>query len=88
MENKIRIRFELTDEGGNNYISESSVEVFHSLGDTELDTIGEQLNVFLRQCGYVRKNDNIFMEDVTDEEYEALADYLAELRNKEDSNDD
>lgn len=81
MEDKIRIRFELTDENKNNFINESTVDVI--FGDTVLNTIGEQLNAFLRQCGYMRKNDYIFMEDITDEEYEALGDYLRSLRSKE-----
>lgn len=77
---KFRIKFELTDEFGNDYINESRVDVHYDCGERELDVIGEQLNVFLKQCGYVRKNDYIFMEDITEEEYEALAVYLDELR--------
>lgn len=87
MENKIRIRFELVDENGNRYCSDSAVEVFRDLGETDLDVIGEQFNVFLKQCGYYRKNDHIFMEDITEEEYDALSDYLNELRNGDDSDD-
>lgn len=83
-ENKIKIKFELTDENGNNFINDSTVEVFHSLGETDLDVIGTQLNTFLKQCGYVRKNDYIFMEDITEEEYDVLADCLHELRNRKD----
>lgn len=79
---KITIRFELTEEDNTHYEAESTVEVFDSLGDTELDNIGWQLNAFLKQCGYSRPNDNIFMEDVSDEEYDALADYLSQLRAK------
>jgi len=44
--------------------------------------------VFLKQCGYVRKNDFIFMEDITEEEYEALAVYLDELRSGKESDAD
>lgn len=89
-DNRITIKFELTNESYNHFEAESTVEVFHSLGDTALDVIGWQLNAFLRQCGYTRPNDNIFMEDITDEEYDALATYLSELRSKEgvESNDD
>lgn len=50
------------------------------MAKTDLDVIGRQFNIFLNQCGYVRHNDNIFMEDITDEEYEAIADFLEELR--------
>ncbi|MEG1882296.1 MAG: hypothetical protein RR224_01075 [Clostridia bacterium] len=79
-DNKITVKFELTNEFGSHYIQESHFEVFHSLGDTELDCIGEQFNVFLKQIGYVRKNDYMLMEDLTEEEVEALADYLDEIR--------
>lgn len=88
MEDKIRIRFELTDESGNNYVSESTTEVFTNLGETDISVIGEQLNVFLKQCGYARKNDYILMKDLTEKEYYKLAAYLDELRNGDDINDD
>lgn len=84
MEDRIRIKFELTDMNGNNYVSETTTEIYFSIGDTELSTIGEQLNAFLRQCGYIRKNDFMFMEDITEEECEALEAYLKEYRNDND----
>lgn len=87
MEDKIRIRFELTDECGNNFVSESKVQVFTDLNETDIDVIGEQLNVFLKQCGYNRGNDYIFMESLTEDEYYKLADYLDELRNGGGVND-
>lgn len=77
---KFRIKFELTDVYGNDYISESRVDVRYDYGERELDVIGAHLNVFLKQCGYVRNNDLIFMEDITEDEYDALAVYLEELR--------
>ncbi len=79
------IGFHLVNEFNDRFSQESSVEVFHDLGETELDVIGKQFNIFLKQCGYVRYNDNIFMEDITDEEYEALADFLDELREEKKS---
>lgn len=83
-DSKITIKFELTDESENHFVQETTIEVFTSLGETDIDVVGAQLNIFLKQCGYIRENDNIFMEDITDEEYDALADYLSELRkNKE-----
>ena len=82
MEDKLRIKFEMTDEAGNNYISETTTEVFTDIGETDLSVLGQQFNIFLKQCGYVRKNDYIFMEDVTEEEYDALADYLQSIRSK------
>ncbi len=79
---KIRIRFEFTNQSGDNFINESHVGICYEIGDGELDIIGEQFNTFLKQCGYIRKNDLIFMEDITEEEYDALLGYLDEIRNK------
>ena len=86
MENKIKIAFELTDELGNVFSSSSEMEVFSSLGENVLDVIGEQLNVFLRQCGYYRPNSLLYMEDITEEEYDAIANYLATLRMSKEKN--
>ena len=84
----LTISFELTDEFGNHYKSESTSQIFESLGENDLDFIGEQLNIFLKQCGYSRKNDCIFMEDITEDEYIALDEYLSELRKETEPNDD
>lgn len=88
-EPRIKIGFTLTDHFGNEYSATSNVEVFESLGERDLDVIGEQLNTFLRQIGYIRSRDCMLMEDLTDEELEALYDYLQELRDgAEDTEDD
>lgn len=79
-QNKLTIGFNYENEFGDKFSSTSSSEVFECLGDTEIDFIGRQLNNFLRQCGYYRKNDYIFMEDVNEEELESLTDFLATLR--------
>ncbi len=78
----IKIGFSYEDKFGNAYEASSKVGVFESLGDTELNVIGEQFNIFLRQIGYIRPHDNILMEDLTEEELEALGDYLTEFRSK------
>ena len=80
MDGKLTIGFHLESEFGDKFSSQSALEVFTELGETDLNVIGRQLNSFLKQCGYARNNDNIFMEDITEEEYQALADYLEELR--------
>lgn len=80
MNNKLTIGFHLVDECGNEFSSESTLEVFHDLGDTDLSVIGDQFNSFLKQCGYVRYNDHILMEDLTDVEHDALVDFLEDLR--------
>ncbi len=78
--NKITIGFHFEDEFGDSYDSTSKVEVRTDIGDTELSVIGEQLNAFLSQAGYIRKNGNIFMEDLSDDEYDAVAGFLALYR--------
>lgn len=79
MGNKIRIRFEFTDEFGDEYASESYVS---KTDRRELEIIGEQLNSFLRQAGYVRNGDNILMESLTYKELEAVEEFLDEYRSK------
>ena len=79
-ENDIKIRFEFTDGFGNCFTQESKFEVFPDMGETIVDCIGEKLNVFLKQAGFCRKNDLIFMEDVSDDEYDALSACLDSLR--------
>jgi hypothetical protein len=81
-ENRITIKFEYTDEFQNHSSQESSRQTFPDLGVDELSIIGEQLNIFLKQIGFYRKNDYIFMEDITEEEYSALADFLECYRAK------
>lgn len=85
---KITIGFNFEDEFGNKFSSSTTSETFPDLGESEVDFIGEQLNIFLRQCGYYRKNNLIFMEDITEEEWCAINDYLTDFResNKEKGN--
>lgn len=84
MENpKFTICFECENEFGSHFKQESTVELFPDIGVGELDVIGEQLNTFLRQMGFIRKHDLIFMDSVTEEEQELLGDYLDSLRKKD-----
>lgn len=80
---KIRIKFELNDELKNYYSAESAFEVYEDIGDSVLDEMGKQFNIFLRQAGYIRPNDYLFMESITDEEYDAIEDFLNEYRSKQ-----
>ena len=79
-ENKITIGFTLIDEMGDEYSASSTCQVFEELDETALDVIGTQLNSFLKQAGYVRKNDNILMESLSDEEYDAVTEFLIKYR--------
>lgn len=81
---KIEIGFTFTDLYGNTYSSTSLVEPFYDLGDSDEMIIGEKLNCFLKQCGYLRNNDMIYMESVTEEEVQYLDDCLCEYREKEE----
>ena len=85
---RITIGFHYVDTHGNTYNSDTNVQVFYDLGESEMDVIGRQLNAFLRQCGYYRSRDTILMEDLTEEEADALICYLDELRRKENSDED
>lgn len=81
---KLTIGFNFENEFSDKFSATTTAKVFNDLGETDIDFIGKQFNTFLKQCGYVRKNDHIFMEDINEEEYEALADYLAEFRQKKE----
>ena len=76
----ITVGFKFVDEFNNAHTAESTVEVFPDLGESDLDIIGRQLNAFLIQVGFVRHRDTIFMEDVTDEEYDFLAQAIEDYR--------
>lgn len=79
--NQITIGFTLKDRNGNEFSHTSTTEVFNSLGENELDVIGRQFGLFLKKCGYARENDYIFMEDITEAEYDYLLNCLSESRN-------
>lgn len=85
---KITIGFHFVDTFANTYDSRTTVGVFYDLGDTDVDTIGRQLNIFLKQCGYFRQRDLIFMEDIDEDEYDALAAFLAEYREGQSKDED
>lgn len=84
MNNKITIGFRFTNEFGDDFSSDSTVSVYEEIGDTELSTIVQAFNQFLRQIGYIRKNENIYEKDLTDEEYEAVDNLITDMRNRED----
>lgn len=85
MSHNIKIGFRFEDQFGHKYSQASELEVFDELGENDLDTIGHQLNCFLKQCCFVREKDFILMESLSEDEAEALYDYLTDLR--EDSNE-
>ena len=80
---RITIGFLYIDPCGNKFKSLSEIEPFYDQGEDDIVTIGKQLNNFLRQAGFIRPNSYMFMEDLTEYEYDAIQDYLAELRKGE-----
>ncbi len=77
---KVTIGFSYNDEQTENYYSaESTMDIDPQYFDV-IDELGEQFNTFLKQVGYVRNNDYIFMEDVNEDEYAALAQFLDDYR--------
>lgn len=46
----------------------------------ELNDMGEAFNNFLRQMGFIRHNDYILMQDLTEDELEAVESFLSDLR--------
>lgn len=75
---KIKIGFTYTNEFGSRYSSESEEQIFEDTG--ELAIIGEKLDIFLRQIGFIRKGNTVFMESITDDEIEVLYDALTKYR--------
>ena len=85
---KITIGFSFVDQFGNIYSNLSTVEVFYDLDESELDVIGRQLDAFLKQCGYYRKNDNLLMESLSDDELDAVMSFLCNYREEHSSPDE
>ena len=68
---------------GTVYTSESTFPVFEEVVDTDLGLIGEQFRCFLDQVGYYgMRNDCMLMESLTDDEYDAVIDFLEKYRDK------
>ncbi len=80
--NKITIGFRLTDNLGQTYENTSEVLLFEDLGVNTLEAIGDQLNAFLHQCGFMGRRDCMLMEGLTSEEYDVLLAKLEEMRSE------
>ena len=79
----ISYEFKYKDEVGNEYEMKNTVEINYDFGDSEILSLARALNLFLRQCGYFYNKDMVFLESITEEEFEKLADFLCEIREKE-----
>lgn len=80
--NMIRYRFEFDDENGNTYSLENKVRIYTDFGDSDRDELARALNIFMQQIGYgwFYNKDMIFLESVTESEYEALLEVLENMR--------
>lgn len=77
MENKVTIKFSYTNEFGDHYSAKSA---FTPIEEEEINYLGDTFNNFLRQIGFIRRNDYMLMEDLTEDELEAVGDFLREFR--------
>jgi len=78
MENKVTIGFEYTNEFGDHHEAKSTFTLSEEGG--ELQDMGNAFNNFLRQVGFIRRNDYMLMADLTEEELEAAESFLDDLR--------
>ena len=84
---KIRFKIEFENQYHNIYKMESKVDIYPDLGNDEINELAGQINNFMRQIGYSSFNkDKIFLESVTEEEYEYLLNCLDEYREDKKNN--
>lgn len=76
----VTIGFSYVDEYGNEFEQKSKVMVLESCGDTILEEMGDQLNSFLSQIGYIRTNNYMYMNDLTERELHLVERYVKKLR--------
>ena len=62
------------------YIMKSQIPIYYEAGNTPIEEIFSQFNIFLKQAGYVRPNDYILTDSLTKDEREELEYHLSEYR--------
>ena len=65
------------NEFGDSYEAKST---FMPTDCGELYDLGGAFNNFLRQLGFIRKNECMLMEDLTENELDAVTEFLSDLR--------
>lgn len=70
----------LTNVPEGEYKLESTIPIFYEAGNTPIEEIFSQFNIFLKQAGYVRPNDYILTDSLTEDEREELECHLSEYR--------
>ena len=77
----ITIGFSLsTNAYDGKYIMKSQIPIYYEVGNTPIEEIFSQFNIFLKQAGYVRPNDYILTDSLTEDEREELEYHLSEYR--------
>ena len=61
-------------------IMKSQIPIYYEAGNTPIEEIFSQFNIFLKQAGYVRPNDYILTDSLTEDEREELEYHLSEYR--------
>lgn len=69
--------------GGEFEISETRL-LYPDMGDDTIMAFAKTINLFMRHIGYLFDKDYVFMESVTEDEYEQLQWHLSELRSEKD----
>lgn len=82
----IKFSAKFTNEFGHKFKVSTKTETYTSMGEDELRVIGNVMSDFLRQIGYIQKGDTILMDSLTEDELEAVQDYLFEYRKERDEN--
>ena len=80
----IKFSAKFTNEFGHKFKVSTKTETYTSMGEDELRVIGNVMSDFLRQIGYVQKGNTILMDSLTEDELEAVQDYLFEYRKERD----
>lgn len=80
----IKFSVKFTNEFGHKFKVSTKTETYTSMGEDELRVIGNVMSDFLRQIGYIQKGDTILMDSLTEDELEAVQDYLFEYRKERD----
>mgnify|MGYP001852919810 FL=1 len=90
MEGKVRIKLKVEDlDYGTSTKIDKVIQLYPDLG-WECEFIGEfssVLNKFMSLLGYYYNKDRVFLESVSDDEYDYLIGKLDEYRSKEDKNE-
>ena len=84
------IRLYYRNEFGSEFEMSQTAETYSELGEDIIREFSRIINLFLKHIGYVSYDkDMVFLESVTEEEYEDLLWYLDDLRqNKTEGSDD